>query len=112
MYTQKCHKETPHTVILNKQKCHIFFSFREGRTGPVWGIGTSGRREEVRKGCGRMNMVQILCTHVCKWENETCSNYSRNGGRGDKRKMMEGVNSTTMYYKNFGKCHNVPPAQQ
>jgi hypothetical protein len=37
MYTQKCHKETPHTVILNKQKCHIFFSFREGRTGPVWG---------------------------------------------------------------------------
>jgi hypothetical protein len=22
-------------------------------------------------------MMEILCTHVCKWKNETCSNYSR-----------------------------------
>jgi hypothetical protein len=27
------------------------------------GFGTDGRREEVEKGCERMNMVQILCTH-------------------------------------------------
>jgi hypothetical protein len=20
------------------------------------------------EGCGKMNMVQILCTHVCKWK--------------------------------------------
>jgi hypothetical protein len=26
--------------------------------------------------------------------------------------MMEGVNSTIIYYKNFCKCHNVPPIQQ
>jgi hypothetical protein len=25
-------------------------------------------------------MVEILCTHVCKWKNETCGNYSRNRG--------------------------------
>jgi hypothetical protein len=25
------------------------------------------------------------------------------------RKMMEGVNSTIIKYKKFGKCHNVPP---
>jgi hypothetical protein len=26
--------------------------------------------------------------------------------------MMEGVNSTMIYCKNFCKCHNVPPIQQ
>jgi hypothetical protein len=26
--------------------------------------------------------------------------------------MMEGVKSTKIYCKNFGKCHNVPPVQQ
>jgi hypothetical protein len=45
------------------------------------GIGTSWR-EEVEKGRGRVNIVQILYTHVCKWKNEICSNYSRNGRRG------------------------------
>jgi hypothetical protein len=29
------------------------------------------------------------------------------GGR-----MVARVNSTMMYCKNFGKCHNIPPAQQ
>jgi hypothetical protein len=29
-------------------------------------VGTSGRKEEIGKGCRRLNMVQILCTHVCK----------------------------------------------
>jgi uncharacterized protein YhbP (UPF0306 family) len=36
------------------------------------------------------------------------------GGRGKKR-MMEGVNSTMIYFiycKNFCKYHNVPQAQQ
>jgi hypothetical protein len=64
----KCHKETPRTPILNRQKCHFFFFYiireQEGRT--------SRRREDVEKGCRRVNMVQILCTHVCKWKNETC----------------------------------------
>jgi hypothetical protein len=32
------------------------------------GVGTSGRREEVGKGCGKVNIVQILCAHVCKWK--------------------------------------------
>jgi hypothetical protein len=27
--------------------------------------------EDIRKGCRRVNMVEILCTHVCKWKNET-----------------------------------------
>jgi hypothetical protein len=34
-------------------------------------------------------MVKILCTHVRKWENESCRNYSKNGGR-DKGKLWRG----------------------
>jgi hypothetical protein len=37
-----------------------------------------GKRWE--KGEERVNMVLILCTHACKWKNENCCNYSRNGG--------------------------------
>jgi hypothetical protein len=44
------------------------------------GVGTSGRGKELGKGYGRVNIVQILFTYVCKWKNETCFNYSRNGG--------------------------------
>jgi hypothetical protein len=32
-------------------------------------------------------------------------------GMGERR-MMEGMNSTMIYCKNFGKCHSIPPAQQ
>jgi hypothetical protein len=41
----------------------------------------------------RVTIVQILCTHVCKWKNETCWNYSRNGKWGGWRRMLEKVNS-------------------
>jgi hypothetical protein len=40
----------------------------------------------VRKGYGEVNITQIVCPHVCKWENDTCSNYSRNGGGRVKEK--------------------------
>jgi hypothetical protein len=56
-------------------------------------------------------MVQILCTHVCKWKNDTNWNYPRNGG-GRECIVVEGVNSSMIYLihcKNFCKCHNVPP---
>jgi hypothetical protein len=35
------------------------------------------RGKEVRKGCGKVNIVQILCTRVYKWKND-----SRNGEKG------------------------------
>jgi hypothetical protein len=52
----------------------FFFKNREkeGKIGPVWGVGTSEEGEDIRKGCRRVNMVEILCTCVCKWKNETC----------------------------------------
>jgi hypothetical protein len=50
--------------ILNKQKC--LFSKTEDRRvkRSCLGVGTSGRGQDIRKGCRRMNMVEILCTHA------------------------------------------------
>jgi hypothetical protein len=45
---------------------------KEGKTGPVWGVGTSGRGEDIRKRSKRVNMVEIFSTHIYKWKNETC----------------------------------------
>jgi hypothetical protein len=45
---------------------------RGSKTGPLRGMSTSGRREDMKKGGWRENMVEMLCTHVCKWKNETC----------------------------------------
>jgi hypothetical protein len=45
----------------------------QNRSWPVYvGFGTSRRREVAGKGCRRVNMVQKLCTHVCKCKNDTC----------------------------------------
>jgi hypothetical protein len=48
----------------------------------VGGGGTNARGKEMGKGCKRVNMVQILCIHVCKWKNDICSNCSRKRRRG------------------------------
>jgi hypothetical protein len=61
---------------LKKIYIYIYFLFyktgeQESGTGPALRVGTRGRGEEVGKGCKRENMVQILCTHVCKWKNNT-----------------------------------------
>jgi hypothetical protein len=36
--------------------------------------------EDIRKGCSKSNMVEILCTHVWKWKNKTHQNYCKNRG--------------------------------
>jgi hypothetical protein len=28
--------------------------------------------KDIRKRCRKVTMVEIFCTHVCKWKNETC----------------------------------------
>jgi hypothetical protein len=42
-----------------------FFKNRgqEGKTGYVWGLVPLGG-EDIRKGCRRVNIVEIVCTHV------------------------------------------------
>jgi hypothetical protein len=53
-----------------------------GGGGPT----SSGRGEDIRKGYKRVNMVEILCTHVWKWKNETGrqgGGIKENGGGGE-----------------------------
>jgi hypothetical protein len=71
IYTWKCHNESPCIAILNE---HFFFYKKRkwgGKTGPVYGTGTSMSRrgEDIREGCRRVNMLEIQCI-VCKWKNE------------------------------------------
>jgi hypothetical protein len=58
--------------FLNKNSIIYKNRKQEGRTSPVWGIFSSGKRYDMERGCRRVNMVQILCTHGCKWKIETC----------------------------------------
>jgi hypothetical protein len=47
--------------------------------------------KDVGKSCGRMNMVQIPCTHVCKWKDDTyVETIPGVGERGIKENDGEG----------------------
>jgi hypothetical protein len=53
---------------------YVFFykiGEKEGGTGPVQRFGTSGKGKVVGKRGRKMNILQILCAHVCKYKNET-----------------------------------------
>jgi hypothetical protein len=41
-------------IILNE------ISKQEGKTGPVWGVSTSRSGEDLRKGCGSVNMYSCM----------------------------------------------------
>jgi hypothetical protein len=50
----------------------------------------------------RMNMGQILCTHLCKCKNATCWNYSRNAaGQGGGRRIKESMGGGDSKYDIF-----------
>jgi hypothetical protein len=60
--------------------------------------------EDVGRGC----MWYQYCIHMdVNGEVQPVETIPRMDG-GGKRRMMEGVNSTMIYCKNFCKCHNVP----
>jgi hypothetical protein len=54
-------QRTPCIAILNKQKCHFFsFTKLEKRTGPVWGVGSSGRGDKRDDEEVNSNMVYLI----------------------------------------------------
>jgi hypothetical protein len=62
-------------AILNKNV--FFFLFLQNqRTGrqnrSCLGVGNSGLGEDKMKRYRRGNMMEIFCTYVGKWKNETC----------------------------------------
>jgi hypothetical protein len=80
---------------------------QEGKTVCFWGlvlVGGRGHKERMKK---RANKVEVLHTHVWKWNNETCWVSSKKGGREVKEK--DGGGESKIYFNHFYKCHNVPP---
>jgi hypothetical protein len=67
------HTETPCTAILKEQSLFFFKNGeQEGKTGPVWDW-YQWEGVDLRKVWKRLNVVEILCTHVWKWPVETIS---------------------------------------
>jgi hypothetical protein len=64
----------PCVAIIYKQKCQCFsfIKLRNRREKQILprGYAVSGRGEEVEERYKRVNTVQILCKHVCKWKND------------------------------------------
>jgi hypothetical protein len=38
----------------------------------ITGVDITSRKQFTKEAYRKVNIVQILCTHVCKWRNETC----------------------------------------
>jgi hypothetical protein len=52
--------------------------------------------------------ISSCSTHLCKWKNDICCNYPRNGGREMKENSGGDAFKNYIFDKNFCKCHNVP----
>jgi hypothetical protein len=63
---------------------------QEGNTCPIWGWYPWDWGGYMESGCRRLNMVEILDTHAWNWKNQTCWNYSKNGGKGIKENVGGG----------------------
>jgi hypothetical protein len=102
MYSWKCHRKLPVT----KKKCH-FFSFTKSKNRRMeqvlpggWeerGVDSSGSGEGVGKKHGKVNMVQILCTHVGKWKIRPVETVPGMGQGG----MKENVGGDELKYDIF-----------
>jgi hypothetical protein len=83
-YVNVTMKHLGQVFILNKQKFPFIFQ-KQGRgrqNRSCLGAGTSGREEDIRKGCRRVNMVEILRSHVCK--SDQLKLFQEWGGRGNR----------------------------
>jgi hypothetical protein len=65
----------------------FYFSFTKPQNRRVeqvlsrnMGVGISGRGKDVEKGCRRVSIVQILCTHVWKQKMRPVETIPRMGG--------------------------------
>jgi hypothetical protein len=64
IHTWKCHKEIPCVAILNTQK-YLLSKTEDRKVKQVLSEGWhQWKGEVIRKGCRRVKMVEILCTHV------------------------------------------------
>jgi hypothetical protein len=72
-------------------KMSFFFLLQNWRTGGQnWRVWYQWEGEEVGKGCRRVNMVQILCIHVCKWKLIPVESVPGTWGGRVYRRVVEG----------------------
>jgi hypothetical protein len=63
--TWKCHNEILCIGILNKQKCLLLSKMVDRNVNRVLSGGWyKWEGEDIKEGCRRVNMVEIVCTHV------------------------------------------------
>jgi hypothetical protein len=115
IYTWKFHKETPCLAILNKN-CIFYFTKLENRK-PEQVLGGEDWYqwwwEEMGKGFGRVNVLQILCPHVCKWKNDNHCNCSRNWGQRFIKENDEGDEYIWYIVRTFANATmHLHPSQQ
>jgi hypothetical protein len=101
-----------------KRSFFFFFSYTKSETRKIKHILYGGLvpfwRGRGGEKVGKVNMVQILHIHVCKWKImsvETISGMREEGikendGRADFKHNPFDI------FKNFCKCHNTSPTQQ
>jgi hypothetical protein len=58
-----CQNKTPCIAILKNKNAYFQNKDQEGKTGPVWRLEPVWGAD-IRKGCGRVNVVEILCIHL------------------------------------------------
>jgi hypothetical protein len=93
LYMWKYHEATPYIAILNKND--IFFHLQNQRTEGWnrchlrWMVPVGGERVW-RKGIGRVNIVQVLCTHVFIWKIIPDETIPWMVGGGDKGEWWTG----------------------
>jgi hypothetical protein len=106
----KSHKETPCKAILNKQK-YLFSKIVNRTVKQVLCRGWyQWEGKDVRKGCRRLNMVEILCTHIWKRKNKTFESIPGMGEGRESRiqlwyivKTFVNVTMYPQYNKNITK---------
>jgi hypothetical protein len=79
------YKMSQYNSLYNHQIKISLFKKKKGQEGKTAGprAGTMSSGEDIRKGCRRVNMVEILCIHVCKWKNGTILRMEK-GAKGER----------------------------
>jgi hypothetical protein len=63
VYMWKCHNEPPRIAILKKKNVNFCITKTDMRAKQVLSGGWPSVWGDIREGCRRMNVMEILCTH-------------------------------------------------
>jgi hypothetical protein len=91
-----------HCKLLNNRGERVSNRGCEDRKVTCLVVGIIGRGEGKWREQRRVNIVDVFCIHVWKYNNETCWNSSKKRGEWER-----GMNLIKIYWKHICKCYNV-----